>query len=91
MKAAKVLRSVNDFDELGDGGNQLPISSLTVNNRLIFVLYLSCICLVFFLYLSCICLWERFVDDLTQAAAKLGKVGGSWSLIRSPFGVFRLR
>ena len=52
MKAAEVLRSVNDFDELGDGGNQLPISSLTVNNRLIFVLYLSCICL----FLSCICL-----------------------------------
>ena len=56
MKASEVLRSVNDFDELGDGGNQLPISSLTVNNRLIFVLYLSYICLVFVLYLSCICL-----------------------------------
>merc|ERR1719323_78876 len=27
----------------------------------------------------------------STAAAKLGKVGGSWSLIRSPFGVFRLR
>ena len=52
MKAAEVLRSVNDVDELGDGGNQLPISSLTVNNRLIFVSYLSCICL----FLSCICL-----------------------------------
>merc|ERR1712037_1055600 len=56
MKAAEVLRSVNDFEELGglDGDNQLPISSVT-------------------------------------AAAELGKVGGSWSLIRSPFGVFRLR
>merc|ERR1711934_235615 len=56
MKAQEVLRSMNDFEELGglDGDNQLPISSVT-------------------------------------AAAKLGKVGGSWSLIRSPFGVFRLR
>merc|ERR1712130_719331 len=27
----------------------------------------------------------------STATAKLGKVGGSWSLIRSPFGVFRLR
>merc|ERR1712203_162537 len=26
-----------------------------------------------------------------KAAAQLGKVGASWSLIRSPFGVFRLR
>ena len=33
MKAQEVLRSVNDFDELGglDGDNQLPISSVTVN------------------------------------------------------------
>ena len=49
MKAAEVLRSVNDFDELktGDAGIQLPISSLTVNICLVPVLYLSCICLVF--------------------------------------------
>ena len=47
MKASEVLRSVNDFDELGDGGNQLPISSLTVNICLIFVLYFSCIFLEF--------------------------------------------
>jgi len=59
MKAAEVLRSVKDFEELGNGvkngdNQQQPITSVT-------------------------------------AAAKLGKVGGSWSLIRSPFGVFRLR
>ena len=41
MKAAEVLRSVNDFEELGglDGDNQLPISSVTVNICLIFGLF----------------------------------------------------
>ena len=56
MKAAEVLRSVNDFEELGglDGDNQLPISSVTVNICLILVLFVSNlyhICLIFVSYL----------------------------------------
>ena len=62
MKAAEVLRSVNDFEELGglDGDNQLPISSVTVNICLIFVLFVSYLFHICLICLIClIFVWRK--------------------------------